>query len=48
MDQIPDLYYDNVNACYMAKNLVFHARTKHIEIDLHFIRDEVVWKKVQL
>ena len=32
----------------MAKNHVFHARTKHIEIDLHFIRDQVTRGKLQL
>jgi len=30
----------------MAKNFVFHARTKHIEIDLHFIRDQVLRGKI--
>ena len=48
VDQVSILYYDNVSACYMAKNPVFHARTKHIEIDLHFIRDQVILQKVQL
>ena len=48
IDQVPTLYFDNVSAFYMAKNPVFHARTKHIEIDLHFIRDQVTQGKVQL
>jgi histone deacetylase 1/2 len=45
---IPLLWYDNINAYHMAKNPVFHARTKHIEIDLHFIRDQVTRGKLQL
>lgn len=30
---------DNVSTTYMSSNLVQHQRTKHIEIDLHFVRD---------
>jgi hypothetical protein len=45
---IPLLWYDNISAYHMAKNPVFHARTKHIEIDLHFIRDQVLKGKLQL
>jgi histone deacetylase 1/2 len=32
----------------MAKNHVFHARMKHIEIDIYFIRDQVTRGKIQL
>ncbi|GKC18287.1 ribonuclease H-like domain-containing protein, partial [Tanacetum coccineum] len=35
------VYYDNVNAVYMSANPVQHQRTKHIKIDIHFVRDKV-------
>jgi hypothetical protein len=35
------VYYDNVNAVYLSTNPVQHQRTKHVEIDLHFVRDLV-------
>ncbi|GJU28436.1 ribonuclease H-like domain-containing protein [Tanacetum coccineum] len=35
------VYCDNVNAVYMSANPVQHQRTKHIEIDIHFVRDMV-------
>ncbi|KAH9768735.1 retrovirus-related pol polyprotein from transposon RE1 [Citrus sinensis] len=38
----PVIWCDNVSAKELAHNPVFHSRTKHIEIDLHFIRDKVL------
>ncbi|GJS61113.1 ribonuclease H-like domain-containing protein [Tanacetum coccineum] len=35
------VYCDNVSAVYMSANPVQHQRTKHIEIDMHFVRDMV-------
>jgi hypothetical protein len=35
------VYCDNVNAVYLSTNLVQHQPTKHMEIDLHFIREHV-------
>jgi hypothetical protein len=35
------VYCDNVNAVYLSTNLVQHQRMKHVEIDLHFVRERV-------
>ncbi|KAL6316356.1 hypothetical protein AAG906_017993 [Vitis piasezkii] len=42
----PLLWCDNKSAAHLAANPMFHARTKHIEMDLHFIRDHVLRKQL--
>lgn len=35
------VYCDNVSAIYLSGNPVQHQRTKHIELDIHFVREQV-------
>ncbi|GKB97949.1 ribonuclease H-like domain-containing protein [Tanacetum coccineum] len=42
------VYCDNVSAVYMSTNPVQLQRTKHIEIDIHFVRDMVVRGQVRV
>jgi hypothetical protein len=42
------IFCDNQGAIALAKNPQFHARTKHIEIQHHFVREKVNEGKVRL
>ncbi|GJW10190.1 ribonuclease H-like domain-containing protein [Tanacetum coccineum] len=42
------IYCDNVSAVYLSSNPVQHQRTKHIEIDIHFVRDKVATGHVRV
>jgi len=42
------VYCDNVSAVYMTANPVHHRRTKHIEIDIHFVCEKVALGQVRV
>ncbi|GJV19798.1 ribonuclease H-like domain-containing protein [Tanacetum coccineum] len=42
------VYCDNVSAVYLSCNRVQHQRTKHIKIDIHFVRDLVAVGQVRV
>ena len=42
------IYSDSQSAISLVKNLTLHARTKHIDVQYHFVRDMVEDGKVKL
>ena len=36
-----EIFCDNQASISMAKNLVHHDRTKHVELDQHFIKEKI-------
>ncbi len=48
MDAPVVIYCDNIRNILLANNSVYHARTKHIEVHYHFIREKVLVKEIDL
>jgi hypothetical protein len=42
------IYCDNISSILLANNPIYHARTKHIEVHYHFIREKVLAKEIDL
>jgi hypothetical protein len=42
------LWCDNLGPAYLSANFVFHVRTKHIEIDYYFVREQVDRKQLNI
>ncbi|KAK9070166.1 hypothetical protein SSX86_010566 [Deinandra increscens subsp. villosa] len=47
-DKATLIYCDNVSAVYLSTNPIQHQRTKHIEIDIHFVREKVARGQVRV
>ncbi|XP_028079137.1 uncharacterized protein LOC114280929 [Camellia sinensis] len=48
LSSVPLLWCDNISTMSLASNPIFHSRSKHIEIDCHFIRERVAFMKIDL
>jgi histone deacetylase 1/2 len=44
----PTLLCDNLSAVSLAHNPILHSRTKHIELDIHFVREKVLSKHLHV
>jgi hypothetical protein len=48
MDALIVIYCDNINNILLVNNPVYHARTKHIEVHYHFIKEKVITREINL
>ncbi len=48
MDAPIVIYCDNISNILLANNPVYHARTKHIEVHYHFIKEKVLAREIDL
>ena len=42
------IFYDNLSSIRLAENPIFHARTKHIEVHYHYIREKVLKGEIEM
>lgn len=47
-DYVVQIKCDNESAIKLASKPVFHARTKHMEVSYHFLREKVVKEEIEL
>lgn len=45
---MPIIWCDILSAGSLASNPVYHARTKHIEVDVYFIRDKILTRVIKV
>ena len=48
VDERVVIYCDNLSSIQLARNSVFHARTKHIEVHYHYIQEQVLASNIDL
>jgi hypothetical protein len=44
----PTIWCDNIGATYLLGNPIFHACTKHVEVDYYFFRNRVAKKEIHI
>jgi len=48
VDKATIVYCDNISAVYLSADPVHHGRTKHVELDVHFVREKVAVGSVRV
>jgi hypothetical protein len=48
MDVLIVIYCNNISSILLANNLIYHVRTKHIEVHYHFVRKKIIVGEINL
>lgn len=48
LSSAPVLWCDNLGATYLTSNPVMHSRTKHVDVNYHFVRDRVAFHSLRV
>ena len=48
IQRLIQIFCDNISSIMLAKNLVFHTKTKHIEVHYHYVHEKVIEGVVDL
>ena len=48
MNEKAVIYCDNLSSIQLAKNPIFHAWTKHIDVHYHFVQEQIVAGSINL
>jgi len=48
MDVLIVIYCNNISSILLVNNLIYHVRTKHIEVHYHFVRKKIIVGKINL
>jgi hypothetical protein len=48
VDALVVIYCDNIISILLANNPVYHARTKHVKVHYHFIREKDLAREINL
>jgi hypothetical protein len=42
------IWCDNISSISLASNPLFHARTRHLEVDYHYVREKVIRRELEV
>lgn len=44
--KLSTVWSNNIRVTYLSVNTILHTRTKLIKVDIHFVHDKVIRKKI--